>query len=162
MATVTQAVTVLVVAGCLGLVAGLAAVTWLNRAILGARPAHRDTLRGIGKRLSGLLLAVGAVTVAAAMVLESRRAAGGLPTAAGPELRRSLLLLGLGGYLLLAQTLVGLTALTRRRPALPRNDRSYDLGTAMVSTASLTTAVFALGAVTAVAYLHLTIGGAPR
>ncbi|MPZ26614.1 MAG: hypothetical protein GEV12_09180 [Micromonosporaceae bacterium] len=162
METVTVAATALVLAGCLGLVAGLAAMTWLYRVILGTRPAHRQALRGIGKRLSGLLLAVAAVTVVAAVVLEARRAAAGLPTAATPELRRSLVLLALGGYLLLAQTLVGLTALTRRLPALShRNGHSHDLGGALVSTASLTTAVLGLAAVAAVAYLHLSIGGAP-
>lgn len=162
MQTVTEAATVLLVAGCLGLVAGLAAVTWLHRAVLAARPAHRDTLRGIGRRLSGLLLTVGAVTVAAAIVLESRRTAGGLPEAAGPGLRRSLMFVGLGGYLLLAQTLVGLTALARRWPARhQRSGRSHDLGATMVSAASLVTAVFAFGAIAVVAYLHLTIGGEP-
>lgn len=163
METVTVATTALVLAGCLGLVAGLAAVTWLHRAIVGSRPAHRQALRGIGKRLSGLLLGVAVVTVAAAVVLESRRASTGLPASAAPELRRSLMLLGIGGYLLLAQALVGLTALTRRRPGLsPRNGHSHDLGVAMVSKASLTTAVLALAAIATVAYLHLSIGGAPR
>lgn len=160
METVTTAATALVLVGCLGLVAGLAAMTWLYRLILGARPAHRQTLRGIGKRLSGLLLAVAAVTVVAAVVLESRRLADGLPTAATPELRRSLLLLAIGGYLLLTQTLVGLTALHRRLPALSHRDgHSHDLGAALVSTASLATAVLGLAAVAAVTYLHLSIGG---
>lgn len=163
MEMVTEATTALVLAGCLGLVAGLAAVTWLQRAIAGSRPAHREALRAVGKRLSGLLLGVAAVTVVAAVVLAARRAATDLPTAATPQLRRSLMLLEIGGYLLLAQTLVGLTALARRRPSLaPRSGPAHDIGAAMVSKASLTTAVLALAAIATVAYLHLSIGGGSR
>lgn len=146
----------------------LAALTWLSRKAVRARGARAaaegDMLRALGNRLIGALWAVVAVLVAAIVVQEVRSASAGLPSLLTPAATASvhgkaLVLLPLGAYLLLAQVIVGLTALTWRLPAFAGRHRPSHLGAALISGAGLAASLLALVTVVLVTVARLSARG---
>jgi hypothetical protein len=180
----TEAVaTVALLAGSLCMPLLLATLTWVSWRVLRTRSvAEKDALRALTGRLTAALWAVAVALVATAIVLESHSAAAGLPSLWHPAVTasdygRALVLLPLGAYLLLAQTVVSLTALTWRLPMFQRRGsaeaparvsrnanfagrrRTSDLGTALVSTAGLVASVLASAVIALVAVLRLSAQG---
>lgn len=162
----TEAVAMVVLlAGCLCMLLLLAMLTWLGwRAVRARGAAESDALRALGNRLIGALWVVAVALVAAIVFQESHSAAAGLPSlwrpgATASEYGRALVLLPLGAYLLVAQAIVGLTALTWRLPAFAGRRRPSDLGTALVSASSLAASLLALVTIALVAFLRLSAQG---
>jgi hypothetical protein len=162
----TEAVTtVLLLAGSLCMPFLLATLTWVSWRILRMRSAaEKDALRALANRLIAALWVVAVALVATVIVQELHSAAAGLPSLWSPaetasDYGRALVLLPLGWYLLLAQALVGLTALTWRLPAFAGRRPSSDLGTTLVSASGLAASLLALATITLVTFLRLSAQG---
>ena len=162
----TEAVaTVALLAGSLCMPLLLATLTWVSWRVLRTRSAaEKDALRALTGRLTAALWAVAVALVATAIVGESHSAAAGLPSlwhpaATASDYGKALVLLPLGAYLLLAQTVVSLTALTWRLPVFAGRRGSSDLGTALVSTAGLAASVLASAAIALVALVRFSAQG---
>jgi hypothetical protein len=162
----TEAVaTVVLLAGSLCMPLLLATLTWVSWRVLRMRSAaEKDALRALANRLIAALWAVTVALVATVVVQESHSAAAELPTlwrpgATASDYGRALVLLPLGAYLLLAQAVVSLTALTWRLPAFAGRRPSSDLGTALVSASGLAASLLALATITLVTFLRLSAQG---
>src|SRR3990170_4470161 len=152
---------IVLLAGGVCMILLLATLTWLSWRVLRARVvAEKNALRALGNRLIAALWAVAVVLVATIIFQETHSAAAGLPSVFSPgetasDYGRALVLLPLGAYLLLAQVVVGLTALTWRLPAFAAK-RGSDLGTALVSTSGLGASLLALATIALISFLRLS------
>jgi hypothetical protein len=161
----TEAVAMIVLlAGGVCMILLLATLTWLSWRVLRARfAAEKDALRALGNRLIAALWAVTVVLVATIIFQETHSAAAGLPSVFSPratasDYGRALVLLPLGAYLLLAQAVVGLTALTWRLPPFAAK-RGSDLGTALISTSGLAASFLSLATIALISFLRLSAQG---
>jgi hypothetical protein len=158
----------MLLAGSLCMVLLLATLTWLSWRALRARfAAENDALRALANRLITALWVVAVTLVATIVFQESHSAAAGLPSLWSPgatasDYGRALVLLPLGAYLLLAQAIVGLTALTWRLPAFAGRRRPSDLGAALVSASGLAASLLALVTIALVTFLRLSALGVLR
>jgi hypothetical protein len=157
--------TVVLLTGSLCMPVLLATLTWVSWRVVRMRSAaEKDALRGLSSRLIAALWAVAVALVATVIVQESRSAASGLPSLWSPgvtasEYGRALVLLPLGAYLMLAQAVVSITALTWRLPVFAGRRGSSDLGTALVSASGLAASVLALATIALVTVLRLSAQG---
>ncbi len=142
----------------------LATLTWLSRRVVRARAMNeKDALRAAGNRLIAALWMVAVLIVATIVFQESHSAAVGLPSLLEPgatasNFGKALVLLPLGAYLLLAQGVVSLTALTWRLPRFAgRRQEPSDRGTALVTACGLVTTLLALFTIALVAFLRLSV-----